>query len=65
MKVATNPPKNVLLKDWDSFVIATRNELFRIPEVVVIETSQDYQHLTRRLQSQIRPFAIAVLTANN
>lgn len=61
MRVATNPPKNVTMKDWKAFQAATQTELFGTPEIVVVETSNDYQGFVRRLQSQIRPFAVALL----
>lgn len=62
MKIATNPPRVVPLKDFASFQTAAKNKLFNTPEVIVVESSRDYQDLTRRLQSQVRPFAIALLT---
>jgi hypothetical protein len=62
MKIATNPPRVVPLKDFASFQAAAKNDLFHTPQVIVVESSRDYQDLTRRLQTQVRPFAVALLT---
>jgi hypothetical protein len=61
MKIPTNPPKNAPIPDWSAFVTASRSELFSKPHVFEVETSQQFADLQKRLQSQVRPFAVAIL----
>jgi len=62
MKIPINPPKEVPMKNYREFSSAAKNQVvFTEPVVVSVETSQQFADLVKRLGSQVRPFAVAVL----
>lgn len=62
MKIPVNPPKEVSVKNFREFSTAAKNTaMFPEPVVVSVETSQQFADLLKRLGSQVRPFAVAVL----
>ena len=62
MKLPTTPPKDVPMKGFSQFASAAKNTaMFTEPIVVTVETSQQYADLVKRLQAQVRPFAVALL----
>jgi len=50
------------MKNYREFSSAAKNQVvFTEPVVVSVETSQQFADLVKRLGSQVRPFAVAVL----